>query len=681
MSGIAPDISFIIPAYNAARTLPQTIASLQAQDMPAWEAIVVDDGSRDRTTKIAAALAARDPRVRLVRQANAGPSAARNRGLAEARAERITFLDADDWIAPDFLTVLLPLAAGPDRLAYCAYSLVLPSGTVSPPDFCRQLQDDPFAVLAWRCEPAIHCVVAPRRLILAVGGFDENMRCCEDWDLWLRLVRAGARFVGTPRALAFYRMLPGSLSTQAEGGEKDAETVKRRARQIDPRLPADAPFRAALVLRNHDDDTPAPLLTEAIERVSEGAPAPRDWFLADPGKWHSLIMQDPEGFPALVFQHNNADAALYDALIGALRDVDPAFTAAARDAFDLYRAKVQDGVFGRYLSITLDPASLAERIEPPPGVDSLVLRFVTDAAEPGLLALPLPEAMTREQLVAALVAAVPLAPLLRSSKALRSPRFWLAAGRRFAAAGLARPAALLGNPRAVIGQSLRSGIVRALAGSPLELPRVPPREIAIPILLVPTITANDSELLSAGIGQAQLAALLELLRAEGYGRITLERIMELRRQPDSDGVSPIALVFSDFASARQSGMLDQSGGSDVLLTPTELRQLADKSGGLPRTVRFGLQIDRFAADTGAALTEAREHLRLLHHLNGNDRPVAAISERHGLDDAILARAGFAPILSPASRPLRLSAHGDVFPVIDCSGAEALGTVVECLRAA
>ncbi|MDB5723778.1 MAG: putative polysaccharide deacetylase/methyltransferase protein, partial [Novosphingobium sp.] len=164
-----PQVSFIIPAFNAARTLKITARSLRAQTLREWEAVIVDDGSTDRTAKVAAALVRADARFKLVTQKNSGASAARNTGLAHASARLVTFIDADDWIAPDFLASLVPLAAEPDVLAFCAYERILPSGRVCPPDFCGMLQDDPLAVLAFRCEPAIHCVVAPRELVTAVG--------------------------------------------------------------------------------------------------------------------------------------------------------------------------------------------------------------------------------------------------------------------------------------------------------------------------------------------------------------------------------------------------------------------------------------------------------------------------------------------------------------------------------
>src|SRR5258708_7976791 len=96
-------VTVVIPAYNAEATLDQTLQSLRAQTYAAWNAIVVDDGSRDGTFAIAEKIARANPRVRIIRQTNAGESAARNAGLAEATGEWLVFLDADDWLLPTYL--------------------------------------------------------------------------------------------------------------------------------------------------------------------------------------------------------------------------------------------------------------------------------------------------------------------------------------------------------------------------------------------------------------------------------------------------------------------------------------------------------------------------------------------------------------------------------------------------
>src|SRR4051794_18662887 len=91
-----PDVSVVIPAYNAEVTIGQTISSVLAQTFGNYELIVVNDGSSDRTAEIVQELSAKDPRITLVTQKNRGVAAARNYGISLARAELIATLDADD---------------------------------------------------------------------------------------------------------------------------------------------------------------------------------------------------------------------------------------------------------------------------------------------------------------------------------------------------------------------------------------------------------------------------------------------------------------------------------------------------------------------------------------------------------------------------------------------------------
>lgn len=113
---MTPIVSIMMPAYNAERTIDQAITSVLAQTVPDWELIVVDDGSTDGTAQRAAAYAERDPRIRLVRQANGGESAARNTALQHMQGELVGFLDADDFYLPNHLALTVGyLHAFPQR--------------------------------------------------------------------------------------------------------------------------------------------------------------------------------------------------------------------------------------------------------------------------------------------------------------------------------------------------------------------------------------------------------------------------------------------------------------------------------------------------------------------------------------------------------------------------------------
>ena len=102
-----PAISIIIPVYNAERYLRQCIESLIAQTFKDWEAILVNDGSKDGSLAICQEYASKDSRLRVVDKPNGGPSSARNRGLDEAQGEYVYFMDADDWIETKFLEIFV----------------------------------------------------------------------------------------------------------------------------------------------------------------------------------------------------------------------------------------------------------------------------------------------------------------------------------------------------------------------------------------------------------------------------------------------------------------------------------------------------------------------------------------------------------------------------------------------
>ncbi len=102
-----PLISVIVPIYNVEKYLNQCLLSIQQQTYPHLQVILIDDGSTDQSARIAQQFVDADSRFQLLRQANAGQSAARNRGMALATGQYISFIDADDYIAPNFYGILL----------------------------------------------------------------------------------------------------------------------------------------------------------------------------------------------------------------------------------------------------------------------------------------------------------------------------------------------------------------------------------------------------------------------------------------------------------------------------------------------------------------------------------------------------------------------------------------------
>lgn len=191
----APFFSIVIPAWNRQALIGRTINSCLAQDFADFEIVVVDDGSSDDTC--GAVMAFGDPRIRYVWQANAGASAARNRGGAEARGQYLAFLDSDDEFLPGKLSAFHAAiaAAGP---GYCWYSplwfhrgdgnrLAKPTRAIG--------EGEPVGDYLFAAEGLMQTstLVIPRDLFLKVG-FDPALRTLEDLDLCLRLEAAGGRF-------------------------------------------------------------------------------------------------------------------------------------------------------------------------------------------------------------------------------------------------------------------------------------------------------------------------------------------------------------------------------------------------------------------------------------------------------------------------------------------------------
>ena len=179
----AASVAIIIPCYRQARFLRRAIESAMAQTVDAAEIIVVDDGSPDHPERVTA----RFPRVQLVRRANGGPGAARNSGVAAAASEKVIFLDADDRLLPGAVAAgLVCFAENPD--AAFVYGGFRHVRWLREGDYLRQARS--------RCDlirnnwvGMIATVMFDRAKLLKVGGFDEGMRICEDWDLFLRLSR------------------------------------------------------------------------------------------------------------------------------------------------------------------------------------------------------------------------------------------------------------------------------------------------------------------------------------------------------------------------------------------------------------------------------------------------------------------------------------------------------------
>src|ERR1700722_6838906 len=231
MSG-SPRVSVIVPLYQKANTVERTLRSILAQDLDAFEVIIVDDGSTDGGAAIAQRLG--DPRIRVLTPTNAGPGAARNRGTREAQAPLVAYLDADDTWDASYLARLVPLLEDNPgvALAACAYVLE-PQGTSMIPTWRRRGVPEgivrvgpdwtPSQVVATLAFVHPGTTVARRDAVLAAGGFwDRDRRLFgEDVFLFLKKLR------GSP--VAIVRETHGHYFSDAS-----ELAPRRRPRQIEP---------------------------------------------------------------------------------------------------------------------------------------------------------------------------------------------------------------------------------------------------------------------------------------------------------------------------------------------------------------------------------------------------------------------------------------------------------------
>lgn len=235
--------SVVIPLYNKALYVHGAVHSVLAQTLPPHEVIVVDDGSSDNSAAIVEAIA--DPRVRLVRQPNAGVSAARNRGIALATGDWIAFLDADDWYHPEMLAALKQAhEACPEAGLLGAQSRTM-QNVLDDPDpwpvtesfFEVEIVDD-LRQRWMRTAPFNSSSVAIRASVLRAMEpcFIEGESHGEDLDMWFRVAdRTPVAVVNAP--FAAIRVLPDSLSRRTPSATVPAFLTRMRDAARAGRLP------------------------------------------------------------------------------------------------------------------------------------------------------------------------------------------------------------------------------------------------------------------------------------------------------------------------------------------------------------------------------------------------------------------------------------------------------------
>jgi len=199
---VSVDVSVVMPVYNGEATITRAVSAVLGQDYPAdrYEVVVVDNASTDRTPHL---LGAFGPRVRVVREATPGASAARNAGVRAARHAHIAFIDADCIPDLSWLTELVRAATKPGAADLVGGRIVAHEPRSAVETFVETTMDQERAICLYRPPSAVTAnLMARRDLLCALGLFDESLRRGQDVDLSYRAhFELGATFHYAERAV------------------------------------------------------------------------------------------------------------------------------------------------------------------------------------------------------------------------------------------------------------------------------------------------------------------------------------------------------------------------------------------------------------------------------------------------------------------------------------------------
>jgi len=205
-----PRFSIVVPAYNAAATLSETLEAVSAQQFRHWECVVVDDGSTDTTASLARGYCAGDPRFRLVSQQNTGIGGAYRAGVAAASSDLLVICAADDLLLPNHLSAMDRLIdEQPDFEIYSSNGQYMShvtgrrSQVYTEEPWLRE-RSLTFEDLLEACFFGVGTVFR-RHAYEDVGGH-RYKALAEDYDLWLRMMARGARHLYTPLVLSVHRV-------------------------------------------------------------------------------------------------------------------------------------------------------------------------------------------------------------------------------------------------------------------------------------------------------------------------------------------------------------------------------------------------------------------------------------------------------------------------------------------
>jgi len=217
-------LSVVIPAYNCASHIEETLASVFNQTRKPFEILVINDGSTDNTAEVVS----KYPQVRLINKLNQGPSETRNRGILESTGNWIAFLDSDDmWHAGKIEAVEKHIQDNPetDMVSTAFYIGNEKDWQKITPRRIYNPRDSFFEQLYRRSFIATSSVVIKKDFLTKAGGFDTSLLVAEDLDLYLRIALMNAKYFYIREHLLYYRSHPNSITSNPLNAHQDIQKV------------------------------------------------------------------------------------------------------------------------------------------------------------------------------------------------------------------------------------------------------------------------------------------------------------------------------------------------------------------------------------------------------------------------------------------------------------------------
>lgn len=232
VSGNAPTVSVIIPVYNGAATIGDTIDSILVQTRTDFELIIINDGSTDHTLSVVSAF--KDSRIKVHSFENKGLSASRNRGIDLSCGKYISFIDADDqWLPEKLSGQVEALEKKPGAAVAYSWTTLFDETRTYPAEKLYYQDNIVGPLLRRNFIGSGSNILARREAIRETGYFDETLKSCEDWDYFLRLAKR-FHYTVVPRADILYRISSASMSSRIDEMLASSTAVVKKALAENP---------------------------------------------------------------------------------------------------------------------------------------------------------------------------------------------------------------------------------------------------------------------------------------------------------------------------------------------------------------------------------------------------------------------------------------------------------------